>query len=261
MIRIYAFFSNELSLLAERQVNSLSRNLDDPFEYFLVNNGVGAAKEAFDKVAAELEAPCIKPEGVDHSLTGLSHQCAMQWVWNTHAKFQRDPVVFLDGDIELIRKFSIQQRFQTKSATYFHGVKQRRGKEWYPWPGCLYIWDYKALFDFNLDLIGRNTLSFFGIRVNGHHLDSGGNLGVHIREHGLGQHYRRMPIEYLHPRSPSLKKYAEAAEDFDKRYQIQLIDGVWLHFRNGSHWEHASDSFVTSKIKWYLKILDILEKA
>ncbi len=172
---------------------------------------------------------------------GISHGAAINWLF-FHFLKQRAPVRFalIDHDVFPMEDFSFIEKLGERD---FYGVERIMKDGWYLWPGWC-VFRYSALSSCKPD--------FLPYYLKESYLDSGG--GNYPQFYGR---YDLKDIEFAPVVTKRIRHSKEltAYEDIYHGDCVQLIDGKWLHFINGSNCAK-----IPGKEKLVDKMLDNIEK-
>lgn len=172
---------------------------------------------------------------------GISHGAALNWFF-FHFLEQREPVRFalIDHDVFPMEDFSFIEKLGDRD---FYGVERIMKDGWYLWPGWC-VFRYSALRSCKPD--------FLPYYLKESYLDSGG--GNYPRLYGR---YDLKDIAFAPVVTKRIRHSKEltAYEDIYHGDCVQLIDGKWLHFINGSNCAK-----IPGKEKLVDKMLDNIEK-
>lgn len=228
MIKLFTFAFNDPDFL-KWQFFSFRKFLKDPHELICINNAIDAlTREQIQRQAAELGVKSYVVEGQDHSLHGVSHQRAMNWAWQQFASKHDGICIYLDHDMFLIQEIS----FADGMTTPIYGLPQSRGHIQYPHPGFL-VMDLPKL-------PHKETMDFYGGNIDGHNVDSGGQLYRYLKAHPDIQVTWLPLIDIVYENSNLHILPEEARRGYDERYNFQIVSDFMFHFRIGSNWIHLS---------------------
>ena len=152
---------------------------------------------------------------------GISHGAALNWMFYNFLQ-ERNPRLFalIDHDVFPMEEYSFVDKLGERD---FYGVERIMKDGWYLWPGwCI----------FRYDAISDCSPNFLPYYLKESYLDSGG--GNYPRFYGR---YDLKDVEFTHvvTRRIMHSNGLTAYEDIYHGDCVQLIDGKWLHFINGSN--------------------------
>ena len=215
MITIYSIVARTMKFI-EQQQGSL-RRLADQHELVVVNNDHGAARANITACCRVLGIKCLEVPGPSPSDYSFAHGWGLNYAWRR----ARGVAALIDMDVFLLKPYSIPHKLRQRPVA---GIEQIRGEIRYPWPGLVF---------FDKDRLPLSS------SVNWNpwqgRYDTGGGMGEHLKARGLD--FAGLSEEYVkHP------------DDADMN--CSLIDGAWLHYRDGSDWTGKGPDYHARKLAW-----------
>ena len=221
-ILTYAYNKPEYLAIQNR---CLKKFIKEPFDFYCIDN----SKE--DIFTNQLRQICqneqiiytrnLKP---DHTLEGTSHYSALQWSFDTIISNTNEICVMIDHDNFPINYISITDFL---GDNHVAGCPQSRDHVEYLNP---------ALMIFNTEnMPNKHSLSFKGSLIDGKTTDIGGELYFYFRDNPSvkKKHLTMGPILGADPLLSDLAKKYGYPHTFD------LIEGAFVHPRNGSNWSRV----------------------
>lgn len=236
--------------LIEKQIEMVKRHISDKsYLHVIVDNSPSknARKQIKDvcerKQVGYVPVPRIIDKLICHRIfgNGISHGAALNWMFYHFLK-QREPVRFalIDHDVFPMETFSFIDKLGERD---FYGVERVMKDGWYLWPGwCI----------FKYDAFSNCKPNFLPYYLKESYLDSGG--GNYPRFYGR---YDLKTIEFASVVTRRIR-HSKGLTDYEDIYHgdcVQLIDGKWLHFINGSNCAK-----IPGKEKLIDKMIDNIEK-
>jgi hypothetical protein len=235
--------------LIEKQIELVKRYVTDKnYLHIIVDNSPSKkARKLIKEVCDREHVGYISiPRFVDmlicHKIfgNGISHGAALNWMFYYFLK-QRKPVRFalIDHDVFPMEDYSFIEKLGERD---FYGVERIKEHGWYLWPGwCI----------FRYDAISDCKPNFLPYYLKESYFDSGG--GNYPRFYGR---YDLNNVEFppVVTRRIRHTKELTAYNDIYHGDCVQLIDGYWLHFINGSNCAK-----IPGKEQLVNKILDNIE--
>ena len=236
--------------LIEKQIELVKQHLTDKYYlHVIVDNSPNRKVRKQIKEICEREqvvympVPIFIDQLICHRVfgNGISHGAALNWMFYHFLK-QRKPAWFalIDHDVFPMENFSFIDKLDGRD---FYGVERVMKDGWYLWPGwCI----------FRYDAIYSCKPNFLPYYLKKSYLDSGG--GNYPRFYGI---YDMKNMEFA-PVVTKRIRHSNGLTDYEDIYHsdcVQLIDGKWLHFINGSNCAK-----IPGKEKLVDKMLDNIEK-
>lgn len=236
--------------LIEKQIELVRRHVADKYyQHVIVDNSPNKKvrkqieEVCFKERVVYVSVPCIIDKLICHKIfgNGVSHGAALNWMFYFFLK-QQKPVRFalIDHDVFPMEDYSFIDKLGERD---LYGVERIREHGWYLWPGWCII---------KYDAISDCCPNFLPYYLNDCYLDSGG--GNYPRFYGR---YDLKDIEFP-PVVTRRIRHTKGLTDYNDIYHgdcVQLIDGKWLHFINGSNCAK-----IPGKEKLVDKVLDNMEK-
>lgn len=229
MVKIYSFAFNEPYYI-QLQVASFKRFIKQKHEFICINNAQDEAiRNEINNTCAEQGIKSEIVELPDHSLYGNSHQRALQWAWEKHISKHYGIAIIIDHDMFLINELN----FMHGTDAIISGIPQSRDHVKYLHPGFI-IFDVPKMPD-------KDMINFGGGQIDGHNVDSGGQLHHYISKHPeIKINY--LPCVDIKEENNNLHLIPEEArEGYNERYNFQIISDRVFHLRIGSNWIHLSN--------------------
>jgi len=203
-MQIYSFNYNGTTFF-EKQVESFKKSIQHPFEFYSVDNSSDSSTpHDLKRLCSKLNVNYLEVKNKNHSLGGLSHQTAMNYVLRNHVK-RDSPSFFVDFDTYMMKPVNLYNELEDND---FVGIQQSRNHIRYFHPGFL-------LFDSRK--VNPQEMDLFGGHVDGIMVDSGGQLSKYISKYN--SKLKGFSLNYF--------------DDFG----FELIGGFLMHFRAGSNWD------------------------
>lgn len=236
--------------LIEKQIELVKRHvIDKAYLHIIVDNSPKRTARRKIKELCEREqigyvpVPMFIDKLICHRIfgNGISHGAALNWMFYHFLK-HREPVrlALIDHDVFPMEDFSFIDKLGGRD---FYGVERIMKDGWYLWPGwCI----------FKYDAFSNCKPNFLPYYLKESYLDSGG--GNYPRFYGR---YDLKDIEFAPVVTRRIRhsKGLTAYEDIYHGDCVQLIDGKWLHFINGSNCAK-----IPGKEKLVEKMIDNIEK-
>lgn len=236
--------------LIEKQIELVKRYVTDKnYLHVIVDNSPNRKVRREIKELCEREQlvyvpiPMFIDKLICHRIfgNGISHGAALNWMFY-HFLEQHKPVWFalIDHDVFPMEDYSFIDKLGERD---FYGVERVMKDGWYLWPGwCI----------FKYDAFSNCKPNFLPYYLKESYLDSGG--GNYPRFYGR---YDLKDIEFAPVVTRRIRhsKGLTAYEDIYHGDCVQLIDGKWLHFINGSNCAK-----IPGKEKLVEKMIDNIEK-
>lgn len=236
--------------LIEKQIELVKRHVTDKnYLHVIVDNS--PSKSARNEIQEVCDREHVGYVPVPHFIdllichrifgNGISHGAALNWMFYHFLK-QRKPVRFalIDHDVFPMEDYSFIDKLGERD---FYGVERTRERGWYLWPGwCV----------FRFDAISDCCPNFLPYYLKETYLDSGG--GNYPRFYGK---YDLKKVEFAPVVTRRIRHSKEltAYNDIYHGDCVQLIDGKWLHFINGSNCAK-----IPGKEKLVDKMIDNIDK-
>lgn len=236
--------------LIEKQIEMVKRHVfDKRYLHVVVDNSPNknARKQIKDVCEREqigyVPVPRIIDKLICHKIfgNGVSHGAALNWFYYYFLK-EWKPLRFalIDHDVFPVEDYSFVDKLGERD---FYGVERIKEHGWYLWPGWC-IFKYDAISDCN-----PNFLPYYYMES---YFDSGG--GNYPRFYGR---YDLKSMEFAPIVTRRIRNTKELMSYNDVYHGdcVQLIDGKWLHFINGSNCAK-----IPGKEKLVEKMIDNIEK-
>ena len=236
--------------LIEKQIELVKRHvIDKNYLYVVVDNSPNKKARKQIKEICERErveyvpVPYFIDKLICHKIfgNGISHGAALNWMYYFFLR-ERKPVRFalIDHDVFPMEEYSFIEKLGDRD---FYGVERIKEHGWYLWPGWC-VFKYGAISDKD-----PNFLPYY---LKESYLDSGG--GNYPRFYGQ---YDLKSVEFT-PVVTRRIRHSKKLTTYNDIYHgdcVQLIDGKWLHFINGSNCAK-----IPGKEKLVDKMIDNIER-
>lgn len=215
-ITIFSTTCTRADLIAP-QVDSLRRHLAEwpEINFVVANNESGSRRGDIEAEARRVGVGHLGVpirEGIDGS---WHHAHALDWLW---AREPADIVGFIDMDMFLFRPWSIRQRMGDHVIA---GLPQKPAGSYYPWPGLVFIDKSRCASPHAVafrPMIGRDT---------------GGMMHdwLAVTQTKMAEFTAQNEDWAIKPHLPQCVQ-----DRYEKRFDWEVHDGSWLHYRNATDW-------------------------
>lgn len=270
MIKIHTFASNRPDFI-KLQVESFHKHLREPFDYTVFNNARhditgGADYDGIHRVGKEigirvidierdpvLLADCarIEPGGPVVNAAGqyananVAHAYALRWAWDNYISKEKGAIAIFDSDVFLVQPVKLTDTLYPHQMVNISDGKPRGEGQ----PPILYMWPTFMLADMDM-LPDPETLNWWCGRIEDVPVDVGGHTYYYFQAHPDLDvlNVRRLNSYYLDTSSCPVDP-----ANYDEFY---LPDGVVLHYRSGSDWDHKGADYHRKKTEWLKKRIE-----
>lgn len=239
MIRFYSIAYNRPEFIA-LQVATLARFVPNDHQLVIINNGRGGDREAIFTTCRGLGLTCRAVHEPRYDLAGESHIRAMAYALETFIREDTDISVIIDHDIFPFAEFNVAAFMQDHDMA---GLAQGTGHVRYFWPGLVIIKTSQ-----------REDFTLHGGAVDDIQCDVGAQSAVYLRNHPDIRPRWLTTTGAITSRSHA---YLPAGfEGYEDDFEMEIIEGVWLHHREGSKWERKSEELYQRKAAWTRRFLE-----
>lgn len=262
MIKFYSIYYSNSELL-QYQFLSLKKNLQDNFEYIVINNSQNDPNP-FPEVKT------FKVLNARFDDAGLSHQHALNWALQTFIQDDKDVSVIIDSDIFLVKPLSIYTLLT--NATYLDqhlaGIKQGIQNIQYLWPGLLVLNRPKLPVFHTMDLRGcfihrsDHKKWYIPDPRNGYHwgmytklveeyypCDSGAMLYQYLIDNPQLR-IKELSVELICREDNTISYIPKNLQSlYLTNYVFWIINRTWLHFGRGTNLDNQPHNWFNNKMQ------------
>ena len=224
------------------QHRSLKRFIANEFEYVVFNTSEDhGARTNIERRCAELGIPHIHAK---RDISFGSHASALKHSWQDF-RGGCDYLLMLDFDMLLTKPFNAEDFLKDHDIA---GLGQSRGyvpggeNVFYLWPGFL-LWNMKTIPD-------QDKVNLDGGYVDGVSVDTGGMLCYYLREHPGVKIKSTGQCKFTQPEDAA----AALPPGYDPDYGYEMLCNCFLHFRDGSNWNHRTQDYHDRKFAFFEKV-------
>ena len=233
MIRVYSIAFNRVDLLPE-QVRAFRRNLVEPHEIVVINNGTARLGRQFSRASRRLGVRVDRVEQPNHSTVNYSHARAIEFACERFVSTDDDVSLIVDCDCFPYRRFSAHGLL---AGAAMAGIAQVResgdGRRVHYLAPSLLVLDLPKLPQ-------PESLSFWPDRVDGIACDVGGHVWEYWRRHP------QLRVRHLE------QAYLEVG---DARLLVEIFGGTFIHYLGGSNWDNQPQATHVTKTEWVVSTL------
>ncbi|MHB1568007.1 MAG: glycosyltransferase family A protein, partial [Solirubrobacteraceae bacterium] len=224
---------NRPDLLSE-QVRAFRRNLVQPHEIVVINNGQGRLAWRIGLTALRLGVRAHRVQQPNHTTANYSHARAIEFAWERFVSRDRDVSLIVDHDCFPYRRFSPRELL---AGAAMAGVAQLRESD----DGRRVHYLAPSLLVLDLPKLPRpESVSFWPDRVDGITCDVGGHLWEYWRRRP-GLRVRHLDQGYI--------------EVGDARLLMETFGGTFIHYLGGSNWNSQPEADHAAKTEWMVATL------
>ncbi|MEI8232357.1 MAG: hypothetical protein WCG44_01300 [bacterium] len=235
MVKIYTLASNRPDFIP-LQVKSLSKFIEDDFEYIVINNGSNPIlRYQIYNVCRVLNIKCINSPYRWYK--DACYACGIPLQWAFEKYISKDvTAAIIDSDLFPIAKVNMSKFI---SGYQIAGVLQQRGDIGYLWNGLLY---------FN-EIPSPNTFCLMPGKIRNINVDVGGYLYYWISENKPRIKYITH-TSYITKKNRNLIDLPESIrKKYDDSYTFEIYNGQYLHYSRGSNWDKPEKLYRKDKTK------------
>lgn len=250
-VKIYTF-SDKAPYFIPWQYKTLKNFVTDDFEYIVMNNS--SSKQLDEDIRNHCSSLAIK--SIDVKKKDFTHACfscafpIQECIDEIIAKDKDCYSVILDSDIFLMKPFSFNEFMDGWDIA---GVPQSRDGGY---SIIEYMWNAFVIID-NDTCPRLDTLNFSCGTVMKGKLDVGGMTYFYFKQFPEVK-WRRIPstgIIHDHPDVMSLLP-ERVRKDYVFDFDMEVLEGRWLHFRGGSRWDVKKSSYYENKEAFIRKMVE-----
>ena len=250
-VKIYTF-SDKAPYFIPWQFKSFKDHIQDDFEYIVMNNSSSATLDADIKNhCSSLAIQCIDVENKDFSHACFSCSEPIQECIDKYISKDKEYIsVIADSDLFLMRDFSFNDYMEGWDIA---GLPQSRDTG----GGNIIEYLWNCLIIINTTAPNISKLKMWPGVLNHGHCDVGMASFFYLLYNDVK--FKRIPTTNViisHPEVLGL--IPERVRDlYELRFDSEIIEGSFFHFRGGSRWDSKPSEYYESKEIFVQKLLEI----